>query len=41
MKIRQFFSKVQYDPSKEVCFFHFHGLADFERAVPLLLVEIF
>jgi hypothetical protein len=31
----------RYDPSKEVCFFHFHGFIDFERAVALLLVEIF
>ncbi len=32
--------RPSYDPFKEVCFFHFPGFTDFERAVTLLLVKI-
>jgi hypothetical protein len=39
IKIGQFLTK--FDPSKEVCFFHFPGFTDFERAVTLYLVKIF
>jgi hypothetical protein len=47
--LRTFFYKTlksdnflpSYDPSKQVCFFHFPGFTDFQRAVTLLLVKIF